>query len=158
MLNFPHIVQIKADFNYSLESRFVHGEYNNNGTNKDLLNHPSDIFLGNTNLIISDTDNNRIVVLNRTNWDLLNIIYPYSKDINNNLVNVSSIYQTVETNDGTFYSLCNNLSIIEFKNDGLIFNKIDLPQIKYVNLPEYYSIGIDNSNFHSQLRVLKNSI
>ena len=92
LLNFPHIVQIKADFNYSLESRFVHGEYNNNGTNKDLLNHPSDIFLGNTDLIISDTDNNRIVVLNRTNWDLLNIIYPYSKDINNNLVNVSSIY------------------------------------------------------------------
>ena len=79
------------------------GKRNSSGSTENLLNHPNDVFLTNNSIIISDTDNARILILNRMNWTLQKTIYPFYMDNNLNKHNISSVYNTVMDNNGWYY-------------------------------------------------------
>ena len=122
---------VSANFNYKFEQKYLFGKWDINGTSIELLNHPDDVFLGNNNVIISDSGNSRIVVLNRLNWQLSQIIYPYINEGKNMIRNVTSIYQTIQDNNGNFYSIVDNMSLIKYHSNGQVISQTYLPILEH---------------------------
>ena len=115
------------------------------------MDHPNDVFLTNNSIIISDTDNARILMLNRLNWSFQKTIYPFFEFNNSNKKNVSYIFNTVEDNNGWFYSIVDNISLVKYNSTGLIVKTLDLPKLNLFDSAKFFDLAIDNTLAHSQI-------
>ncbi len=145
-------IKVSANVNYILRSEDILGVKGVSGNSTEEFSNPNHIFIFNNDLIISDTDNFRIKIINLSNLSLKRIIIPSLKINDSYSTTGFKIFQTVESRHGDFISLIDNSSIIKYGQDGNVTKKFFIPFDKYFSNPDtpidlsyFSSIGIDNS-------------
>ncbi len=144
---------VNALFNYKIEARHVLGRWNESGLGDERFNFPSHVFVYEDVMLISDTENGRVVVVNRTTWNTMKTITPHQVGENNSEPGKHRIYQTVLTNDGFYYSLIENGSIIQYLENGTILNLMPVPADPTFRSPELMGLCVDNTLTKSRILV-----
>ncbi len=135
-------IKSNADFNYNFQINRMIGTWNHEGQNSTELNNPMDIFANQSVFVISDLNNGRILLVNKANWNVEQIIYPYTLNPNGTKHFVKNIYQTIITPTNNYFSVIENATIIEYNGTGQIFNMLKLYNA-FANNSLQIDLGID---------------